>query len=76
MISILRKVEELGLNASAGNTRNSHDALGTKLNSGKKKAILRDYPENVNFMNEILARPVFEKKYLRKPHDKHIVPAK
>ena len=37
MNSILRKVEELGLNALAGNTWKSQNAPGTKLNSGKKK---------------------------------------
>ena len=45
MNSILRKVEELGLNASAGHTWNSWDASGTTLNSGKKKAIWRHYPK-------------------------------
>ena len=45
MNSIQRKVEELGLNASAGHTWNSQDALGTKLSSGKKKAIWRHYPK-------------------------------
>ena len=43
--SILRKDEELGLNASAGNTRNSQDASCTKLNLGKKRAIWRHYPK-------------------------------
>ena len=37
MNSILQKVEELGLNASAGHTWNSQDAPGTKLNSGKRR---------------------------------------
>ena len=36
-ISILRKFEELGLNASAGHTWNSLDAPGTKLNSDPKR---------------------------------------
>ena len=36
MNSILRKVEELGLNASAGHTCNSQDASGTKLKFGKE----------------------------------------
>ena len=45
MNSVLRKAEELGLNASAGHTWNSQDAADTKLNSGKKKAIWRDYPK-------------------------------
>ena len=44
MNSILRKVEVLGLNASAGHTWNSQDAPSTKLNSGKKQAIWRHYP--------------------------------
>ena len=35
--SVLRKAEELGLNASAGHTWNSRDALGTKLKSEKGK---------------------------------------
>ena len=34
--SVLRKDEELGLNASAGHTRNSQDASGTKLKFGKE----------------------------------------
>ena len=44
MNSIPLRVEELGLGASAGNTWNSQDALGAKLNSGNKKAIWRHYP--------------------------------
>ena len=57
MNSFLRKVEELGLNASAGHTWNSQDAPGAKLNSGKKRAIWRNYPKKVNLTSEILARP-------------------
>ena len=45
MNSILRKVGELGLNASARHIWNSQDASGTKQNSGKKKAIWRHYPK-------------------------------
>ena len=46
MNSILQKVEELGLNASAGHTWNSQDAPGTKLKFGwKKRTIWRNYPE-------------------------------
>ena len=40
MNSILRKVEELVLNASAGHAWNSQDALGTKIEFGKEKSIL------------------------------------
>ena len=40
MNSIPRKVEELGLNASAGHTWNSQDALGTKKEVGKEKSNL------------------------------------
>ena len=40
MNTILWKVEELGMNASAGHTWNSQDALGTKLNSVKKEMFL------------------------------------
>ena len=43
MNSFLRKVEELGLNASAGHTWNSQDAPGTQFHSGKKGAIWRNY---------------------------------
>ena len=38
------RVEKLGLGASAGDIWNSQDALGTKLNSGNKKAIWVHYP--------------------------------
>ena len=45
MNSILRRVVEMGSNASAGHTWNSRDAPGTKLNSGKKKTTWRNYPK-------------------------------
>ena len=60
----------------AGHTRNSQDAPGTKLSSGKKWAIWRHYPKTANLMSEILARPVLRKKHLGKPHNKLIVTAK
>ena len=52
--SVLRKVEELGLNASAGHTRNSQDASGTKLKLGKEKGNLEAWSKEVNLMSEIL----------------------
>ena len=45
MNSILRKVQDLELNTSAGQNWDSQDAPGTKLNSGNKKPIWRHYPE-------------------------------
>ena len=39
-VAIFRKVEELGLNASAGHIWNSQDAPGTKLKFGKEKGNL------------------------------------
>ena len=44
MNSILRKVGELGLNASAGHTRNSWDASGTKLNGQSGGIIQKSEP--------------------------------
>ena len=55
---------------------NSQDALGTKLNSGKKRTIWSYFPKKVNFMSEILARPVWRNSHLRKLHDKYIVSVK
>ena len=52
--SILRKDEELGLNASAGHTRNSQDASGTKLKLGKEKGNLEAWSKEANLMSEIL----------------------
>ena len=52
--SFLRKDEELGLNASAGHTRNSQDASGTKLKLGKEKGNLEAWSKEVNLMSEIL----------------------
>ena len=75
MNSILRKARELELNASAGHTWNSQDAPGTKSNSGKKRAIWRHCPKRWTSWATSL-RASFEKKHLRKPHDKQIVPAK
>ena len=75
MNSILRKVEELELNASAGYTWNSPDAHGTKLKFGKEKGNLEALSKKMNFMSEILARPVWRNNH-RKPQYKKIVTAK
>ena len=61
MNSLQRTAGALGLNASAGHTRNSQDASGTKLKFGKEKGNLD---------------ALWRKEHLRKPHDKQIVPAK
>ena len=61
---ILRKVEELGLNASAGHTMKFLGCIWYELS---KKA---------NLMSEILARSVLRNEHLRKPQDKQIVTVK
>ena len=76
MNNILRKVEELGLNASAGHIWNFQDAPGTKSEFGIEKDHRRAISKKVNLMSEILARPVLRNNHMRKPHDKQIVPAK
>ena len=52
MNSIPRKIEELGLNASADTPEDSQDAPGTKLNSGKRRQsgsiIQKDEPHERN----------------------------
>ena len=76
MNSVLRKAGELGLNASAGHTGKSQDALGTKQKYGKEKDNLEILSKKVNLMSEIFARPVLRNEHLRNPHNKKIVPAK
>ena len=46
------------------------------IESGKEKGNLEALSKKVNFMSEILARPVLRNNHLRKPHDKQIVSAK
>ena len=75
MNSIPRKAGELRLNASAGYTRNSYDASGTKLKF-EEGGNLEALAKKVNLMSEILARPVLRNNRLRKPHDKQIATAK
>ena len=75
MNSILWKARELGLNASA---RHSMKFLGCtcyELKFGKEHDNL-EASKKVNFMNEILARPVRRNEHLREAHDKQIVTAK
>ena len=73
-ISRLRSNE---FHSTAGHTWNSQNALGLKLNSGKKKGIWRHYPKRwTSWAKSFLARLVLRNNHLRKPHDKQIVPAK
>ena len=74
--SFLRKDEELGLNASAGHTRNSQDASGTKLKLGKEKGNLEAWSKEANLLSEILRARFLRNGHLRKPRDKQIVTAK
>ena len=57
--SILRKVEDLGLNASAGLTRKFSGCTWYKTEFGKEKGNLESLSKKVNFMSEILARFFF-----------------
>ena len=74
--SILRKDEELGLNASAGHTRSSQDASGTKLKFGKEKGNLEAWSQKGEPHERNPSRPVLRNEHLRKPRDKQIVTAK
>ena len=76
MNSILRKVEELTLNASAGHTWNSQNAPSTTWIWERKKGNLEALSKKVNLMSQILAHPARRNNHLRKPHDKQIAPAK
>ena len=76
MSSIPLKVEEMGLNASAGHTRKFSGCTRYEIEFGKEKGNLEALSQKVNLVSEILARPVLTNNHLRKPHDKQIVPAK
>ena len=50
--------------------------IWNKIEFGKERGNLEQFSQKVNFISEILARPVRRNNHLRKPHDKQIVPAK
>ena len=58
---ILRKVEELGLNASAGHTMKFSGCTWYKIEFGKEKGNLEALSEKVKLLREILARPVLRR---------------
>ena len=61
MNSILRKVEELGLNASAGSHLKFSGCTWYETEFGKEKGSLEALSKKVNLMSEILARPVLRR---------------
>ena len=63
-----RKAKELGMNASAGHTMKFLGCIWYETKFGKEKGNLKELSKNVNFMSEILARPVLRNEHLRKPH--------
>ena len=76
MNSILRKVEDLGFNASAGHSRKFWGCTLVQNWIRERKRHSGRVPKKVNFMSDILAGPVLRNNHLRKRHDKQIVPAK
>ena len=59
--SILRKVEELRLNASTGHTMKYSGCTWHKIEYGKEKDNLEALSKKMNLMREILVRPVLRK---------------